>query len=71
MPAFKPKEVISVLTKLGFLRKRQSGSHAIMYNVSLNMTIPVPVHTKDLGKGLLKSIIKNADSTEKEFLELK
>lgn len=71
MPVFKPKEVISVLQKLGFIRKRQTGSHIIMYSSKSATTISVPMHTKDLGKGLLKSIIKNAESTEEEFLKLK
>lgn len=71
MPAFKPKEVISILTKLGFIKKRQTGSHAIMYSPRLGKTIPVPIHTKDTGKGLVKSIIKNVESSEEEFLRLK
>lgn len=71
MPAFKPKEVISILQKLGFIRKRQTGSHVIMYTNKLGRTISVPMHTKDLGKGLVKSIIKNSESSEEEFLRLK
>lgn len=71
MPAFKPKEVISILGKVGFTRKRQTGSHVIMYSYKSGRTISVPMHTKDIGKGLLKSIIKHADSSEEEFLKLK
>jgi len=71
MAAFKPREVISILQKLGFIRKRQTGSHVIMHNSSSQRTIPVPVHTKDIKRGLLKSIIKQVDSTEQEFLKLK
>lgn len=71
MPSFKPKEVVSILQKLGFIHKRQTGSHVIMYSSKLGRTISVPVHTKDLGKGLIKSIIKNAESSDEEFLKLK
>lgn len=71
MASFKPREVISILQKLGFIRKRQTGSHVIMNNPGSKRTIPVPVHAKDIKKGLLQSIIKQADSTEKEFLKLK
>lgn len=71
MSAFKPKEVISILQKLEFIRKRQTGSHVIMYSSKLRITIPVPMHTKDVGKGLMKSIIKNAESSEEEFLKHK
>ncbi len=71
MASFKPKEVASILQKLGFIRKRQTGSHLIFYNSKLKRTIPVPMHAKDIKKGLLRAIIKQADSTEKEFLKLK
>lgn len=71
MAVFKPREVISILQKLGFVQKRQTGSHVIMYNPILKSNIPVPMHTKDIKKGLMRSIIKQADSTEREFLKLK
>lgn len=71
MSAFKPKEVISILTQLRFIKKRQTGSHVIMYSSKLNLTIPVPMHSKDLGRGLVKSIIKSVGSSEDEFLKLK
>ncbi len=71
MATFKPKEVISILQKLGFAQKRQTGSHVIMYNPSLVKTIPIPMHGKDLKEGTLKAIIKQAQSEEKTFLKLK
>ena len=71
MPSFKSREVISVLQKLGFIQKRQTGSHIIMYNPNSKRTIPVPVHNKDLKTGTLRSIIKQADSKEETFLKLK
>lgn len=36
-----------------------------------NTIIPVPIHTKDIKKGLIKGIIKQAKSDEKEFTKLK
>lgn len=71
MPSFKPREVVKILTKLNFIQKRQTGSHLIMFNPSSKTTIPVPIHAKDVKKGLLKAIIKQARSTEKEFLKLR
>jgi predicted RNA binding protein YcfA (HicA-like mRNA interferase family) len=32
MTSFKPREVIKILKKLGYLEKRQAGSHIIMFN---------------------------------------
>lgn len=71
MASFKPKEIVSILQKLGFVQKRQTGSHLIMYNSKLKQTIPVPMHNKDLKTGTLRSIIKQADSSEEKFLKLK
>lgn len=71
MASFKPKKVVSILQKLGFLKKRQAGSHAIMFNSETQVVISVPIHTKDIKKGLMKNIIKQANSTEEEFIKLK
>lgn len=71
MASFKPKEIVLILQKLGFLKKRQSGSHAIMFHPQSQTVISVPIHTKDVRKGLMKSIIKQANSTEAEFLKLR
>lgn len=71
MASFKPKEIISILAKLGFIRKRQSGSHVVMFHSDTKVTIPVPIHAKDMKRGLLLGIIKQAKSSEEEFLKLK
>ncbi|OGE15132.1 hypothetical protein A3F00_01665 [Candidatus Daviesbacteria bacterium RIFCSPHIGHO2_12_FULL_37_11] len=71
MASFKPKEIISILQKLGFIRKRQSGSHVIMYHPETKISLPVPLHTKDIKRGLVLSIIKQAKSNEEEFIKLK
>ncbi len=71
MSSFKAKEVVKILQKLGYIEKRQTGSHLIMYNPKLKKIIPVPMHTKDLKKGLLRGIIKQVSSSQEEFLKLK
>ena len=71
MASFKSREVVRILEKLGYIQKRQTGSHLIMYNPQKNRIIPIPMHNKDIKKGLLRGIIKQAELTEKEFLKLK
>lgn len=71
MASFKPKEVINILQNLGFIRKRQTGSHVVMYNSNLKINISVPLHVKDVKRGLMLGIIKQAHSTEEEFTKLK
>ena len=71
MASFKAREIVKILKKLGYIEKRQTGSHLIMFNPELKLIIPVPIHVKELKKGLVRAIIKEADSTEKEFLRLR
>lgn len=71
MAAFKAREIVKILQKLGYIRKRQTGSHLIMYHPDLKRIIPVPMHTKELKRRLVRAIIKEAESTEEEFLKLK
>jgi len=44
LPSLKPKEVIKVLEKLGFVFVRQKGSHRIY--VKGNIGITIPYHNK-------------------------
>ena len=71
MASFKAREIVKILQKLGYIKKRQTGSHLIMYNPESKKIIPVPMHTKELKKGLVRGIIKQAQSSEEEFLKLK
>lgn len=70
LPILRPREVISVLTKAGFVKARQTGSHLIMKNLKTGKIVPVPIHAKSLKKGLLSAIIKEADVTLAEFIKL-
>lgn len=71
MSSFKAREIVRILQKLGYIQKRQTGSHLMMYHPKSKRIIPVPMHTKELKKGLVKGIIKQAESSEKEFIKLK
>lgn len=71
MASFKPKEIILILSKLGYIKKRQTGSHVIMFHPVSKITIPVPMHSRDVKRGLLLGIIKRVNSTEKDFVKLK
>jgi predicted RNA binding protein YcfA (HicA-like mRNA interferase family) len=55
----KPKELIKVLEKEGFVFVRQSGSHAIFKKPGYKKII-VPVHSRDIPTGTLHSILKDA-----------
>jgi len=55
----KPKELIKLLQKNGFLFVRQSGSHAI-YKKSEEIMVVVPIHNRDIPTGTLNGILKDA-----------
>ncbi|MEO8399718.1 MAG: type II toxin-antitoxin system HicA family toxin [Ignavibacteriaceae bacterium] len=55
------------MEKKGFVKVRQSGSHAIYKNSFGNRTT-IPIHSnKTIGKGLLKQIMKDSEITIKDF----
>lgn len=67
----KPEEVIRVLERLGFVRIRQSGSHSVFRHPDGRWTT-VPVHPgKDIAKGTLRKILRDAGITREEFERLK
>jgi predicted RNA binding protein YcfA (HicA-like mRNA interferase family) len=68
LPAIKSKELEKVLLKTGFEFVRQKGSHR-MYIRGIYKVV-IPYHTKDLKKGTLKNILKQANISVKEFSKL-
>lgn len=56
----KPKEIIKLLKSKGFIEKSQRGSHLKLYNPHTNVTVFVPIHAKELKKGLEQAILKEA-----------
>ncbi|MBI4465037.1 MAG: type II toxin-antitoxin system HicA family toxin [Acidobacteria bacterium] len=67
----RPQEVERVLNHLGFQLIRQSGSHRVYRHPDGRWTT-VPFHLgKDVAKGTLANIIKNAGITVEEFEKLR
>jgi len=63
---------ISDISKIGFEHVRTKGSHAILSKIDKvkgKITIPVPLH-KELAKGTLKSIMKQANMDLDDLLKL-
>lgn len=71
LPALKAREVVKILRKLGFECARQKCSHAFFTHPDGRTTV-VPMHnSKDLGKGLISSILDDVKITSEEFLKIK
>ncbi|AST58470.1 toxin-antitoxin system, toxin component, HicA family protein [Thermoanaerobacterium thermosaccharolyticum] len=54
----KPKELIKMLQKEGWIIKNQRGSHVHMIHPSKPGKIQIPYHNKDLKPKTLNSILK-------------
>ena len=60
LPSLTPRDVIRVLEKHGFALDHSSGSHRVFYNAESRKRVVVPFHRKDLPKGTLHMILKQA-----------
>ncbi|MDA2936723.1 type II toxin-antitoxin system HicA family toxin [Acidobacteria bacterium AH-259-A15] len=69
IPALTAREIIAILNKHGFVLDRQSGSHALMIHPDGRRTT-VPIHGKrDLGRGLLRQIMRDAELTIDDLIK--
>ena len=69
-PIIKPRQLIRVLEKLGCIKKRQTGSHQIFYYPQKHIIISVPIHNRDIKRGLLRAIIGDLGLPVEEFKKL-
>lgn len=67
LPAYTSKKIIKLLLKTGFVFDRASGSHHIYMLPDRSKRVIVPLHNKDLTKGTLISILKQAGIDKSEL----
>lgn len=65
----KPKIVITKLQRLGFVKDHQTGSHIIIYHSQTKKRAVIPFHLRDLPKGTLSHLLKEAGISVDEFLK--
>jgi predicted RNA binding protein YcfA (HicA-like mRNA interferase family) len=71
LPLISGKSMCSLIEKIGFFRVRQKGSHVFMTHPD-GRNVVVPVHKgEDLGRGLIRTILKEADLTNDDYLQLR
>ena len=66
-PSFTAKELVRLLTERGFVFDRQKGSHAIYKLPDGTRRVIVPMHNRDLPKGTVSSILKQAGLDKEEL----
>ncbi len=69
IPAISGRECIDALQKIGFYQKRQEASHIILRRDNPYAQLVVPVH-KELDRGTLRAIIRQAGLSIDEFVNL-
>lgn len=70
LPSLTPQKIIKVLEKKGFILDRTKGSHHIYYHPETKRKVIVPLHKKDLPKGTLLEILRQAGISKEELINL-
>ena len=69
-PAATAKDVVRVTEKLGFVFRRQRGSHAIYVRQSDQARVVIPMHKGELKRKTLRGIIQDLKVSVEEFARL-
>lgn len=70
LPQVSGREVVAALARLGYEKDRQKGAHMVLRQVDYpHRRLVVPDH-KEIAKGTLRAIIKQAGLTVEEFNKL-
>jgi len=70
LPLISGREVVKVFRKIGYEIDHQTGSHIILrHGEPPHRRLSIPDH-KELAKGTLRALIRQAGLTVEEFIEL-
>ena len=69
LPRISGRDCIKALSKVGFILRRQHGSHMILRRNEPFAQVVVPDH-KEIDRGTLRAIIRQANLTIDEFNKL-
>ena len=68
LPGLTGRQVLAILEREGFVPVRQSGSHVVLKHPDGRRTT-VPMHAgRDLGRGLLRQIMRDASLTLEDLI---
>lgn len=66
----KPKDLVKILKKLGFSQRDAEGSHVFFRHPDGRTTV-VPIHNRELSKGLLRKILTDTQLSVEEYEKLR
>lgn len=64
------KDMVKIMESLGFKEIRQKGSHKSFRHEDGRTTV-VPFHGEDLGRGLIRKILRDIEISPDEYEELR
>jgi len=67
LPSLTSKKIIKILERKGFVLDRSKGSHRVYYHSESKRRVIIPHHKKDLPKGTLMEILKQAGISKEEL----
>lgn len=71
LPVVRPEEVIRALERAGFVVEQvKGGRHALKHPDKPHLHVTVAFHKKEVPRGTLRAILRQADLTIDEFLNL-
>ena len=70
LPAVRPQQAVRALERAGWEVQRQRGSHVSLKKQGVALIVTVPLHRRDLPRGTLAAILKDAGLTIDEFTRL-
>lgn len=71
LPVINSRKLLRALKRAGFVIDRQEGSHVSLIHPDCpELTVTVPYHNKDLKKGTLHHILKQAGLTVEQLIKL-
>jgi len=70
LPTLTPRQVLMALKRAGFVEHHQRGSHLYLWHPEREVMSTVAMHARDLPRGTLRAILRQAGLAEDEFQAL-
>jgi predicted RNA binding protein YcfA (HicA-like mRNA interferase family) len=71
LPSVKPGRLIKALERAGFRVHHATGSHYVLkHEAKTHLRVVVPHHSGDVKRGVLRSILHQAELTAEELIDL-
>ncbi|KKU79029.1 MAG: YcfA-like protein [Candidatus Peregrinibacteria bacterium GW2011_GWA2_47_7] len=68
--SIKPKKLVKILIFMGFVERDAEGSHVFFKHKDGRTTV-VPIHNRELSKGLLRKILNDVQLSLEEYEKLR